>query len=137
MIISLGYRIKSKIVQNKLHFAAHGYTALEVIYKRADDKEPFMGLKIFKGEIPVLQEIAITKNYLTKNNKKFFSNLVSGYFDFVEIQAIRHNPMYMENYIKQLDIIFSLVLVKKYYINSTIKDKMNITINFDKNHNDI
>lgn len=45
--------------------------------------------------------------------------------------------MYMENYIKQLDIIFSLVLVKKYYINSTIKDKMNIIINFDKNHNDI
>lgn len=61
MIISLGYRIKSKIVQNKLHFAAHGYIALEVIYKRADDKEPFIGLKTFKGKIPVLQEIQLQK----------------------------------------------------------------------------
>ena len=96
-----------KIVQNKLHYATHGHTASEVIYERADSEKPFMGLTTFKGDIPVLQDVVIAKNYLNEEELKVLNNLVSGYFDFAEIQAIRHNPMYMEDYIKQLDIILS------------------------------
>ena len=96
-----------KIVQNKLHYATHGHTASEVIYERADSEKPFMGLTTFKGDIPVLQDVVIAKNYLNEEELKILNNLVSGYFDFAEIQAIRHNPMYMKDYIKQLDIILS------------------------------
>ena len=64
-----------KMVQNKLHYAAHGHTAAEVIYERADASQPFMGL----------------------------NNIVSGYFDFAEIQAMRHHPMYMSDYVEHLD----------------------------------
>ena len=96
-----------KIVQNKLHYATHGYTASEVIYERADADKPFMGLTTFKGDIPILQDAVIAKNYLSEEELKVLNNLVSGYFDFAEIQAIRHNPMYMEDYIKQLDMILS------------------------------
>ena len=134
MIISLGYRIKSKvatnfrkwakerlkeymikgftmdddfkIVQNKLHYATNGQTASEVIYERTDSNKPFMGLTTFKGDIPVLSDVVIAKNYL-REELKVLNNLVSGYFDFAEIQAIRHNPMYMEDYIKHLDLILS------------------------------
>ena len=66
-----------------------------------------MGLTTFKGEIPVLQDVVIAKNYLTEEELKILNNLVSGYFDFAEIQAIRHKPMYMEDYIRQLDTILS------------------------------
>lgn len=96
-----------KIVQNKLHYAAHGHTASEVIYERADFQKPFMGLTTFKGDIPVLSDVVIAKNYLSEEELKVLNNLVSGYFDFAEIQAIRHNSMYMEDYIKQLDMILS------------------------------
>ena len=96
-----------KIVQNKLHYATHGHTASEVIYERADSKKPFMGLTTFKGDIPILSDVVIAKNYLNEEELKVLSNLVSGYFDFAEIQAIKHNPMYMEDYIKQLDAILS------------------------------
>ncbi|MCI8361981.1 MAG: virulence RhuM family protein, partial [Clostridia bacterium] len=96
-----------KIVQNKLHYATHGHTASEVIYQRADSEKPFMGLTTFKGDIPILSDVVIAKNYLSQEELKVLSNLISGYFDFAEIQAIRHKPMYMEDYIKQLDTILS------------------------------
>ena len=96
-----------KIVQNKLHYATHGHTASEVIYERADSDKPFMGLTTFKGDIPVLSDVVIAKNYLSEEELKVLNNLVSGYFDFAEIQAIRHNLMYMEDYIKHLDMILS------------------------------
>ena len=53
-----------KIVQNKLHFAAHGHTAAEVIYERIDADKPFMGLTSFSGELPGLKDIGVAKNYL-------------------------------------------------------------------------
>ena len=96
-----------KIVQNKLHFAAHGHTAPEVIYERANSDNHFMGLTTFKGDLPVMSDVIIAKNYLTEEELKILNNLVSGYFDFAEIQAIRHNPMHMDDYIKQLDTILS------------------------------
>ena len=96
-----------KIVQNKLHYAAHGHTAAEVIYERADAEQAFKGLTSFKGEHPTLQDARIAKNYLKEDELKVLNNLVSGYFDFAEIQAMRHNPMYMLDYVKQLDNILS------------------------------
>lgn len=77
-----------KIVQNKLHYAAHGHTAAEVIYQRADAEKPFMGLTSFAGELPALKDIGVAKNYLEENELKVLNNLVSGYFDLAEINAI-------------------------------------------------
>ena len=96
-----------KIVQNKLHYAAHGHTAAEVIYQRADAKKPFMGLTSFAGELPALKDIGIAKNYLEENELKVLNNLVSGYFDLAEINAIEHKPMYMDDYVRQLDSVLS------------------------------
>ena len=96
-----------KIVQNKLHYAAHGHTAAEVIYERADAERPFMGLTTFSGELPALKDIGIAKNYLKEDELKILNNLVSGYFDLAEISAIEHKPMYMSDYVEQLDSILS------------------------------
>ncbi len=63
-----------KIVQNKLHFAAHGHTAAEVIYERADAEKPFMGLTSFSGEIPALKDIGVAKNYLKEDELKILNN---------------------------------------------------------------
>ena len=92
-----------KMVQNKLHFAAHGHTAAEVIYERADAELPFMGLRTFSGDFPTKKDIGIAKNYLDEKELKVLNNIVSGYFDFAEIQAMRHNPMYMSDYVEHLD----------------------------------
>ncbi len=96
-----------KMVQNKLHYAAHGHTAAEVIFERADSDAPFMGLTTFSGDMPTLQDVTIAKNYLTENELKILNNLVSGYFDFAEVQAMKHNPMYMTDYVEHLDRILS------------------------------
>lgn len=92
-----------KMVQNKLHYAAHGHTAAEVIYERADAEKPFMGLTTFSGDFPTAKDIVVAKNYLSEDELKILNNIVSGYFDFAEVQAMRHNPMYMSDYVKHLD----------------------------------
>ena len=94
-------------MQNKLHFAAHGHTAAEVIFNRANADSPLMGLTSFKGDHPTLRDAKIAKNYLTEDELKILNNLVSGYFDFAEIQAMRRRPMYMSDYVRQLDNILS------------------------------
>ena len=96
-----------KVVQNKLHYAAHGHTAAEVIYERADANKPFMGLTSFSGELPALKDIGIAKNYLSENELKILNNLVSGYFDLAEINALEHKPMYMIDYIRQLESVLT------------------------------
>ena len=98
-------RLFFRIVQNKLHYAAHGHTAAEVIYERADADQPFMGLTTFEGELPAIKVIKIAKNYLKENEIRILNNLVSGYFDFAEIMAMEHRPVYMMDYVKQLDTI--------------------------------
>ena len=96
-----------KLVQNKLHFAAHGHTAAEVIYERADSEKPFMGLTNFSGDFPTLNDVKTAKNYLSNEELKVLNNLVSGYFDFAEVQAMKHKPMYMSDYVKHLDGILA------------------------------
>lgn len=96
-----------KVVQNKLHYAAHGHTAAELIFDRADAEKDFMGMTSFKGTWPTLRDTQVAKNYLTSDELKILNALVSGYFDFAEVQALRHVPTYMSDYIQQLDNILS------------------------------
>lgn len=92
-----------KMVQNKLHYAAHGHTAAEVIYQRADAEKPFMGLTTFTGDFPTMQDVTVAKNYLSEDELAILNRIVSGYFDFAEVQAMRHQPMYMSDYVEHLD----------------------------------
>ncbi len=94
-----------KMVQNKLHYAVHGQTAAEVIYKRADSEKEFMGLTTFTGDFPTKKDISIAKNYLTEDELKILNRLVSGYFEIAEMQAMKHKPMYMSDYVETLDNI--------------------------------
>lgn len=96
-----------KMVQNKLHYAAHGHTAAEVIYERADADKPFMGLTTFSGDFPTAKDIGIAKNYLTEEELRVLNGIVSGYFDFAEVQAMRHRPMHMSDYVEHLDRVLS------------------------------
>lgn len=96
-----------KIVQNKLHFAAHGNTAAEIIYFRVDSDKPFAGLTNFKGAQPMQAEALIAKNYLQVEELKVLNNLVSAYFDLAEINAIEEKPMKMQDYIQELDRILN------------------------------
>ena len=96
-----------KMVQNKLHYAAHGHTAAEVIYERADADKPFMGLTSFSGDFPTAKDIVIAKNYLTEGELRMLNGIVSGYFDFAEVQAMRHRPMHMSDYVEHLDRVLS------------------------------
>jgi hypothetical protein len=92
-----------KIVQIKIHYAAHGHTAPEVIAKRADADAPFMGLTVFEGEQPRKDEIAIAKNYLTEDELKTLNRMVSAFFDLAELRAMQHQPMYMKDWVVELD----------------------------------
>lgn len=96
-----------KIVQNKLHYAAHGHTASETIYFRVDSNKPFAGLTNFKGSEPTQAEMMIAKNYLEENELKVLNNLVAAYFDLAELNAIEEREMRMEDYIRELDSILS------------------------------
>lgn len=92
-----------QIVQNKFHYAAHGHTASEVIYERADSSKDFMGLTTFTGEMPKLKDVVIAKNYLDEKELKKMNNLVSGYFDFAENMALEETPIKMQDYIDYLN----------------------------------
>ncbi|MGX7047771.1 toxin Fic [Lactococcus piscium] len=94
-----------KIVQNKLHFGAHGHTASEVIYYRVDSDKPFAGLTSFKGKQPTQAEAMIAKNYLTEQELRVLNNLVSAYFDLAELNAIEEKEMRMTDYLTELDNI--------------------------------
>lgn len=94
-----------KMVQNKLHYAVHGQTAAELIYKRADSEKEFMGLTTFFGDFPTKKDIGVAKNYLTEDELKILNRLVSGYFEIAEMQAMKHKPMYMSDYVETLDNI--------------------------------
>lgn len=96
-----------KMVQNKLHYAAHGNTASEVIYFRVDSEKPFVGLTHFKGSQPTQVEAMVAKNYLTEQELRVLNNLVSAYFDLAELNAIEEREMKMEDFIRELDNILS------------------------------
>lgn len=90
-------------VQNKMHWAAHGQTAAEVIASRADAGRPNMGLTNWKGVRPRLRDVEIAKNYLSGEELDILNRLTSMYLDFAELQATRRRPMRMEDWIRKLD----------------------------------
>lgn len=97
-----------KTVQNKMHFAAHGHTAAEVIYDRADAEKDFMGLTTWRGALPTRHEAEVAKNYLSEEEVDMLNRIVNLYLDFAELQAKSHVPMYMKDWIKKLDDFLSL-----------------------------
>ncbi|KGO34105.1 toxin Fic [Desulfobulbus sp. Tol-SR] len=92
-----------KIVQNKIHFAAHGHTAAEIIANRANAELPFMGLTVFSGEHPIKAEVSIAKNYLNEKEMATLNRMVSAFFDLAELRAMNHQPMYMKDWLAELD----------------------------------
>lgn len=92
-------------IQNKMHFAVHNHTAGELIYSRVDAEKEFMGLTIFKGELPTLSEAKVAKNYLSEKELKSLNSLVSGYLDFAERQAAKKVVMTMKDWIDHVDRI--------------------------------
>ena len=92
-----------KIVQNKIHYAAHGHTAAEVIAQRANAELPNMGLTVFAGEMPVRSDVGIAKNYLTRDELEMLNRMVSAFFDLAELRAMQHQPMYMKDWVVELD----------------------------------
>ena len=92
-----------KVVQNKIHFAAHGHTAAEVIAERANAELPFMGLTAFSGEQPKKSEIAIAKNYLSKEEIGTLNRMVTAFFELAELKAMQRKPMYMRDWVVELD----------------------------------
>ena len=92
-----------KVVQNKMHFAAHGHTAAEIIYLRADSTKDNMGLTVFKGKHPKKDEVTVAKNYLDEKELNILNRITSAYLEFAELQAIRHIPMTMKDWIAKLD----------------------------------
>jgi hypothetical protein len=92
-----------KTVQNKMHWAAHGETAAETIYKRIDATKPNLGLTNFKGEKPTKKEIEVAKNYLNEKELDVLNRMVTAYLELAELQALNRKPMYMKDWIKRLD----------------------------------
>ncbi len=92
-----------KRVQNKMHWAAHGRTAAEVIASRADAAEPNMGLTSWAGDAPRKTDVSIAKNYLAADEVEALNRIVSAYLEFAELQASNRRPMHMADWIAKLD----------------------------------
>lgn len=91
------------VVQNKMHWAAPGHTAAEVIAARADADKPNMGLTSWTGARPRQADSEIAKNYLTMEELDTLNRLVTIYLDFAELQALSRRPMYMKDWVAKLD----------------------------------
>lgn len=92
-----------KTIQNKLHYSAHGHTASELIYQRADSNKPNMGLTNFKGTIPTKKESEIAKNYLKEDELEALNRIVSAYFEFAELSALNHETKTMQEHLDKLN----------------------------------
>jgi hypothetical protein len=90
-------------VQNKMHWAAHGQTAAEVVVRRADAGKPNMGLTSWTGASPRSQDVVIAKNYLTTEELEGLNRIVNAYLEFAELQALSRKPMHMAEWIAKLD----------------------------------
>ncbi len=95
-------------VQNKMHWAAHGQTAAEVIHDRADATKPHMGMTAWSGETPRKADAEIAKNYLNEKELDILNRIVSMYLDFAELQALNRKPMHMRDWLAKLDDFLKL-----------------------------
>jgi hypothetical protein len=90
-------------VQNKMHWAAHGRTAAEVIVARADAEKLNMGLTTWSGDHVRKSDVTIAKNYLSAEEIEALNRIVTAYLEFAELQAINRKPMHMADWIRKLD----------------------------------
>jgi hypothetical protein len=91
------------VVQNKMHWAAHGHTAAEIVASRADATQPHMGLTSWPGQRLGKADAGVAKNYLDQKELEALNRIVSFYLDFAELQAMGRRPMYMRDWISKLD----------------------------------
>jgi len=96
------------VVQNKMHWAAHGHTAAEIIDQRADATKPNMGLTTWKGKKPLKADVSIAKNYLNEKELDTLNRIVTMYLEFAELQALKRKPMTMRDWIMKLDDFLKL-----------------------------
>jgi hypothetical protein len=97
-----------KTIQNKMHWASHGETASETIYRRVDSRKEHLGLTNYKGEIPTKKEVGVAKNYLSEKELNILNRMVTAFLEIAEIQALDRTPMYMSDWIKQLDVFLKM-----------------------------
>ena len=97
-----------KTVQNKMHWAAHGHTAAEIVHKRADAKQPNMGLTSWSGDKPRKTDVSIAKNYLSADEIDALNRIVTAYLEFAELQAMNRQAMHMADWISKLDDFLKL-----------------------------
>ena len=96
-------------VQNKMHWAAHGHTAAEIIHERADAAKPNMGLQSTRpGGIIRRDDVAVAKNYLDEEELNTLNRIVTAYIEFAELQALNRKPMTMRDWIAKLDDFLKL-----------------------------
>ena len=95
-------------VQNKMHWAAHGQTAAEIVYQRADSAKENMGLTNWTGNTISKSEASIANNYLDSEELDILNRIVTAYLEFAEIQALERKPMYMSEWITKLDDFLKL-----------------------------
>lgn len=96
------------VIQNKMHWAAHGHTAAEIIFGRADAAKPNMGMTTWNGDSPKRTDAAIAKNYLNQEELDTLNRIVTMYLEFAELQALNRRPMYMRDWISKLDDFLKL-----------------------------
>ncbi|SDZ87358.1 Uncharacterized conserved protein [Thiothrix caldifontis] len=90
-------------VQNKMHWAAHGHTAAEIIHTRANADQPNMGMTTWTGQKPTKAETTIAKNYLNPDELDVLNRIVTAYLELAELQALNRTPMYMKDWAARLD----------------------------------
>jgi hypothetical protein len=95
-------------VQNKVHFAIHGYTAAELVKLRADSAKPHMGMTNWPGERIRKSDVVVAKNYLDEEELRALNNLTEQYLVFAEGQAARRVAMTMQAWIDKLEGFLSL-----------------------------
>lgn len=91
------------VIQNKLHFAATGMTAAELIRSRADHLLPNMGLTTWKSDEVRKTDVAIAKNYLEEGEIEELNRIVTMWLDFAEDQAKRRKQVFMKDWEQKLD----------------------------------
>lgn len=96
------------VVQNKMHWAAHGHTAAEIVHERANAGKPNMGMTSWSGKYPRTEDAEIAKNYLTEKELDALNRIVTAYLEFAEIQALNRNPMTMNDWVAKLDDFLKL-----------------------------
>ena len=97
-----------KQIQNKMHWAAHGHTAAELIYRRADAVQPHMGVAQYPGNKLLKRDVEIAKNYLTEKELNILNRMVTAYLEMAELQALNQTPMMMQDWIERLDMFLTM-----------------------------